>query len=387
MIVSAIVAGLLYLPVVRPLMRHLEREKPNTKWYARYLELDKFILEYDKEQAEQKRLRLLPVRSEIDKLRQEVSLVSNVVEPLWDYFRLKRRWYSSYASDQDKVLESVARLSEIEEAANLIRARFIAVAEEASYEFHSLFHSISAAQRRCQNVLNKLNTLVGWSPPTRRPTAPAANANRNIRETTVRAAGNREVATPTPVTEIQSPTDRPEIPVPRVVIPPPPPKRRVLNRQLSPVPLNDYAGADRARMDIGDLGEIIALHYELRRVEAETQQPAKGKVIRVSQDVGNLGYDIQSISQGQKVFIEVKSTNGDFWRDFFLSANELAVMRRLGEYYWLYRIHELSRDDGSAKISIFRGCKEIETSFEFEPTNYKFVGRDTNEIHGTLFDL
>ncbi len=103
-------------------------------------------------------------------------------------------------------------------------------------------------------------------------------------------------------------------------------------------------------MSIGELGEVVALHYEIRRVESETGFSSVGKVMRVSEQTDSAGYDIESFSQGDKVFIEVKSTSGGFWTDFFLTANEERVMKNLGEKYWLYRIFELSKDDGSAKL-------------------------------------
>ncbi len=135
-----------------------------------------------------------------------------------------------------------------------------------------------------------------------------------------------------------------------VVLPPEPPKRRVLKRELKKIPFEDYVGVAKAKMSIGELGEVVALHYEIRRVESETGFSSVGKVMRVSEQTDSAGYDIESFSQGDKVFIEVKSTSGGFWTDFFLTANEERVMKNLGEKYWLYRIFELSKDDGSAKL-------------------------------------
>lgn len=386
-IVSAIITGVLYFPVARPLVRFLERRRPSRPWYARYIELHEFIVEHDRQEelkreeqerrlAEAKRLRLLPVRGEIEKIRNEVARIAKVVEPLRDFYQRKRRWYSDYSEDQEKILETVEKLEKLEDKGNLTRARFGAVSEEVSYEFLSLFRSISELQHLCRGVLAKMRSLMGWTPPTQKtPRGVTQNSmHAEPRQQPPRSKGSNATITNPRV----EPIVRPQIVVPEVVVPPPPPKRRILNRELAAVPLEDYVGAARARMDIGDLGEIVALHYELRRVEAETGLDANGKVTRVSREIGNLGYDIQSVSQGRKVFIEVKSTTGAFWTDFFLSSNELEVMRRLDDDYWLYRIFELSREDGSAKLSIFRGREEIDTSFDFEPINYKFVGRTTN---------
>ncbi len=87
------------------------------------------------------------------------------------------------------------------------------------------------------------------------------------------------------------------------------------------------------------------------------------------------GYDIESMFEGERVFIEVKTTRHAFWTDFFLTSNERAKMKELGERYWLYRVSELSRENNEAKLSIFRGQSAIEEYFVLEPSAYRFRKR------------
>ncbi len=388
LIVSTIISGLLYFPILRPLFRLVEKRRPSRPWYTRYLQLQEFIVEHDRQEAEAKRLRLIPVRKEIANITQDLQLIAEILESLQDFYQRKRKWYSHYGEDHEKILNSVDKLIGLEEKGSLIRARFGAISEEVSYDFLQLFRLISTLQNRCNSLLSKMQSLQDWSPPIRTTTPRRASQTPERQEQSRDRVSESSVVTgPQPNQVVDQQTVRAPVVVPKVVIPPRPPKRRVLNRELAAVPLEEYVGAAKARMEIGDLGEVVALHYELRRVEEETQSTANGKVTRVSKEIGNLGYDIESISQGNNVFIEVKSTTGGFWTDFFLSSNEFEVMRRLGDEYWLYRIFELSRNDGSAKLSIFRGRKEIESYFEFEPTNYKFIGRTTNAPDGRLFEI
>ncbi len=128
----------------------------------------------------------------------------------------------------------------------------------------------------------------------------------------------------------------------------------MLNKKLKKIPFEDYVGAALAKMEIGQLGEVLVMHYEIRRVQEEGARYGAQLVQRVSEESDSYGYDIESFSQGKKVYIEVKSTSGPFETDFFLSANEQKVMNDFEEKYWLYRVFELSKENNTAKLSIFR---------------------------------
>lgn len=386
-IASAIVAGLLHLVVGNRFARYLENRRLTSTWYQRYQYLSAYIPEYEEAEklrlAEEKRIRLQPVRDEVQRIRDKVKKIEEVIKTAENIIWRKRKWYSEYREYEDAIEECVPMLDDLEGQGQMARARFSQLAEEASYEFYALFRHITALKQRCHSVLSKMQGMKDWIPPVQTRTSSRTNGNASIpnsHSTRTRPISQSPPA-PSPVTS--NPIGS-EVRQPVVVTPPQPPKRRVLNRELKKIPFEDYVGAAKAKMTIGELGEIVVLHYEIRRVEAEIGASSFGKVTRVSEHTDSLGYDIESFSENDKVFIEVKSTSGGFWTDFFLSANERRVMNNLGEKYWLYRIFALSKEDGSAKLSIFRGKAEIDASFELEAANYKMNPKTNSTGNGTL---
>lgn len=369
-IASAVVTGLLDLAIGKRCRDYLESRRLTSSWYQKYQYLRSYIADYDEAEKlsleEERRVRLQPVRDEVKRICNQVEEVNNHIRSSENTIWRKRKWYPEYREYEGNIETCISKLEDLREKGQLAKAKFGLLAEEMSYEFNSLFGQISNSRLRCHSVLGKMQGMKDWTPPVRTRT----RAERDSTTTEVRRprVSSRQ-------TTIQQPV---------VVTPPQPPKRRVLTRQLKKIPLEDYLGAAMAKMTIGELGEVVALHYEIRRVEAETGVSFHGTVSRVSEHTDSVGYDIESFSQGEKVFIEVKSTSGSFWTDFYLSANERQVMNKLDEKYWLYRIFDLSKEDGSAKLSIFRGKAEIDASFELEAANYKFSPKTTSNGNGTL---
>lgn len=385
MFASMIVTGLLHLAIGKRFGHHLENRRLTSLWYQRYQYLRTYIPEYEEAEnlrlAEEKRNRLQPVRNEIQRIHGEFKKIDEVVKASENIIWRKRKWYPEYREYQDAIEECIPRLEELERQGQLERARFGPLAEETSYEFYGLFKYISALRQRCRSVLTKMTGMKDWTPPVQTRTPPKRDTTTSAAHPTGTHTADQSPQVPS---SVANNTRENEVKQPVVVPPPQPPKRRVLNRELKKIPFEDYVGAAKAKMTIGELGEVVVLHYEVRRVEAETGAPSLGKVTRISEQTDSLGYDIESFSQGDKVFIEVKSTSGSFWTDFFLTANERRVMNDLGEKYWLYRIFALSKEDGSAKLSIFRGKAEIDASFELEAANYKMNPKTNSTGNGTL---
>lgn len=384
---SMIVTGLLHLAIGKRFGHYLENRRLESSWYQRYQYLKDYIPAYDEAEklrlAEEKRVRLQPVRNAVQQIRDNVEKANEVIRTAENILWRKRKWYREYREYEKGIEGCIPGLEELEREGQLARAKFGPLAEEASYEFYNLFRKISDSEQRCRSLLLKIQGMKDWTPPVR--TYAPRNAVSESGNSVPRPSRNPSIGntpqSPTP-SIIPNTSHISEIKEPVVVLPPEPPKRRVLNRELKKIPFEDYVGAAKAKMSIGELGEVVALHYEIRRVESETGFSSVGKVTRVSEQTDSAGYDIESFSQGDKVFIEVKSTSGGFWTDFFLTANEERVMKNLGEKYWLYRIFELSKDDSSAKLSIFRGTAEIDASFELEAANYKFNPK--SNVNGTL---
>ena len=393
-VVSTLLSGILDWAFGKRIERYVYEQRTTRRWYERYLYLRDYLAAFDEEerlrveeerrdQAEAKRVRLLPVRDAIQQIRSQLTIGSESLNTLEATYRRKQKWYPEYRSDEEAIAAALERLGSLKDQTNIVQAKFGDVAEEVSGELLGLSISISTLGKRCESLLEKMKLMRDWTPPSRTsrttiqsgPTRENRDANLQGTHTPI----NSDTIEPRPGVVQASP--RIIVPLAEVVVPPPPPKRRVLNRELKKIPFEDYVGRAAAQMATGDLGEIVALHYEIRRVEAEMGFPATGVVRRVSAETDTLGYDIESFSQGEKVFVEVKSTTGSFWSDFFLSSNEREVMERLGERYWLYRIFELSKIDASAKLSIFRGKTEIEASFELEPVSFRLKGKQLAESY------
>ncbi len=90
------------------------------------------------------------------------------------------------------------------------------------------------------------------------------------------------------------------------------------------------------QVELGKVGELIALSYERQRLNQMEIKHAEVK------DVFNTnvraGFDISSHSGNEDRFIEVKSSS-EKHRPFFLSANEYQVLKELKGQAYLYLVH------------------------------------------------
>jgi len=386
LIASLIVSGILDAIVGERFERYLKNRRLTRTWYQRYLELGEQIADHDeakkvrleqerRHEAEAKRLRLLPLHNAIWEINVQLREYETLVRDLDYFFRRKKKWYSEYRPFEENIDQCVERLSDLVSESQRLEEKFEALARESPTSFPYLFNSIFLTQANFKSLLAKMQSMKNWTPPIR-----TATPKSTVREPTTppsqppRMSASRSTIVESERSEKEYDFSLPNnIKQPIVVMPPAPPKRRILNRQLKKIPFQDYVGAAQAKMTIGELGEVVVLHYEVRRVQEESGRFGTHRVRRVSEESDSFGYDIESFSQGEKVYIEVKSTSGPFWTDFFLTANERNVMKELGEKYWLYRIFELSKEDGSAKLSVFRGKSEIDLSFEMEAANFKIT--------------
>lgn len=111
---------------------------------------------------------------------------------------------------------------------------------------------------------------------------------------------------------------------------------------------------DKARKDkkIGDIGEKYILKYEKEKLIAINKEELSKKVIHISAELGDSeGYDILSYNEnGDKIFIEVKSTIDNKQDQFFISANELEFANNHVDNYYIYRLYDINR---SPKLTIY----------------------------------
>lgn len=118
----------------------------------------------------------------------------------------------------------------------------------------------------------------------------------------------------------------------------------------------DYVKQNAINKEIGDAGEKFVYEYE-RECIKKYNFPESKQVEWVSRDVGDgLGYDILSYdSQGNEIYIEVKTTLGNERESFYITANELLKSEKEKEKYFLYRVYGFDMKMQIGQISVKRG--------------------------------
>jgi hypothetical protein len=121
---------------------------------------------------------------------------------------------------------------------------------------------------------------------------------------------------------------------------------------------------------IGDLGELWVLKYEIEKLRQSGRHNLVGKIKHTAKDEGDgTGYDIQSFDgNGQKIYIEVKTTKGGKNSTFYITRTELERSKIEKENFYLYRLYNFNEDSNTAEILIIKG--DLTNLCEF-PTTYK----------------
>jgi len=90
--------------------------------------------------------------------------------------------------------------------------------------------------------------------------------------------------------------------------------------------------------ELGRQGELFVLDYEKKRL---SNHRFIEKVIRISDDFVNAGFDIESFENDHSIvpdrFIEVKTYSDNI--SFYWSENEIDTAKRFANSYWLYLVH------------------------------------------------
>jgi len=108
---------------------------------------------------------------------------------------------------------------------------------------------------------------------------------------------------------------------------------------------------------IGDLGEIWVLKQEKESLKKNGKEELAEKVSHSAKNEGDgLGYDILSYNlNGEKKYIEVKTTKGRKNSTFFISRNELEFSKIEIDNYYLYRVYEFNEETEKAKLLKIKG--------------------------------
>lgn len=160
--------------------------------------------------------------------------------------------------------------------------------------------------------------------------------NKLLSSTIVRAIGRRPLK-PAEVTSISE-----------IIVDPPPRRPGLDKRQTNAlgrgVAGTDYAKQEAANRKLGQRGEEFALDVEKIRLQALNRADLAERVEWVTRVKGDgLGYDIQSWDEnGNKLFIEVKTTNQGKYFPFLVSVNEIEISKKLSDSFRIYRVFNYS---------------------------------------------
>lgn len=123
----------------------------------------------------------------------------------------------------------------------------------------------------------------------------------------------------------------------------------------------DYVEQAIRNEEIGSAGEELVLHNEKEHLISIGKKELADKVAK---QPDGLGFDILSFhNDGNKKFIEVKTTTGKFDSPFFITENELDFMRNNSANYFLYRVYNFDTSDQDGDVRVLSGSDLDELEF------------------------
>lgn len=237
---------------------------------------------------------------------------------------------------------------------------------------HLRNRTAKAIEYKLQNVSGVLHDLdLPWLPGY----APAKNYQRKIfPDIVLEFVSEHQQSLQELVRRVDSDSTNPPSEIDYLNCEVPPPLQEVGDRSQKPKLGRvgrkfDRAARDRANKELGCRGEEFVLQVERLLLESSGRSDLAQRVEWVSETEGDgLGYDIRSFepSTGAPRFLEVKTTNGDAYTRFFISANEVAVSRELGSSYQLIRVYEFSSGP-----KFYRMVGGVEANFDLTPKLYE----------------
>lgn len=136
----------------------------------------------------------------------------------------------------------------------------------------------------------------------------------------------------------------------------------------------NYDKRSKRNKSKGDIGEEAIILLEKNKLIGLGRKDLSEKVEWVAKSKGDgLGYDIISWNieneEWKKIYIEVKTTEGDINTPFDISDTEVRVSERLAENYYIYRIFGIEKITCKINFYIIKGS--IKNNFDLIPTSYK----------------
>lgn len=137
----------------------------------------------------------------------------------------------------------------------------------------------------------------------------------------------------------------------------------------------NFESRQRRQKKIGLLGEEAVVAYERKRLTMANRPDLAQQVVHGSSEHGDgSGYDVLSFTvEGEKLFIEVKTTTGSVQERILLSSNEVDFSKENANHYALYRVYDVSVDTDIWGLYIIYGS--IEDSLDLTPTSFLASGQ------------
>jgi hypothetical protein len=135
-------------------------------------------------------------------------------------------------------------------------------------------------------------------------------------------------------------------------------------RSFKPFKNIDFVKNEIENKRLGFLGELFVIHNEKKNL-AENDRSDLAELVEHSSEAhgDGLGYDIISFElNGDKKFIEVKTTRSEINRPFYLTKNEIEFSRLNSSNYYLYRLFDFDTNINAGKFYQIKGdlYKELE---------------------------
>jgi hypothetical protein len=136
----------------------------------------------------------------------------------------------------------------------------------------------------------------------------------------------------------------------------------------------DYVKKAERSLKIGLKGELLVVEKEREKLKAlSIDKEVEHRSLNGDGD----GYDILSYdSNGEPIFIEVKTTIGGINTPFDVSINEVLFSNENPENYILYRLFNFDEEMNSAEYYELKG--PISRQFNLEPTGFKAYYKESN---------
>lgn len=146
-------------------------------------------------------------------------------------------------------------------------------------------------------------------------------------------------------------------------------KKTKRKKLISPDDLQDKL---KLQSEIGQVGEDIAMEFEMQRLKEKGIKNPDLHVDQVSKRNSAAGYDIYSSTKSETRYIEVKSSLNDN-QEFFITENEVQTLETLGQEAHLYLVHinELKKKHGQVIEVLSNPIRRLKDTGTLIPIAYR----------------